>query len=63
MQITADIFGKPVSRPHLYEASGLGAAINGMVGLGIHSDYESAVQAMTRVKDTFYPNPGSGGDV
>ena len=57
MQITADIFGKPVSRPHLYEASGLGAAINGMVGLGIHSDYESAVEAMTRVKDTFYPNP------
>ena len=57
MQITADIFGKPISRPHLYEASGLGAAINGMVGLGIHADYETAVKAMTRVKDTFYPDP------
>lgn len=57
MQITADIFGKSVSRPFYYEASGLGAAINGMVGMGIHADYDVAVAAMTRVKDTFHPNP------
>ena len=34
MQITADIFGLPASRPHLYETSGLGAAIDAAVGLG-----------------------------
>jgi sugar (pentulose or hexulose) kinase len=32
MQITADIFGLPVTRPHVYEASGLGAAIDVAVG-------------------------------
>ena len=56
MQITADIFGMPVSRPHLYEASGLGAAIDAAVGLGFHPDFETAVQAMTRPGDTFEPD-------
>jgi sugar (pentulose or hexulose) kinase len=34
MLLTADIFGLPATRPHVYEASGLGAAANikGMVG-------------------------------
>ncbi|MCD6576414.1 MAG: FGGY-family carbohydrate kinase [Anaerolineaceae bacterium] len=57
MQLTADIFGLPVSRPHLYEASGLGAAINAAVGVGIHTDYPTAIQAMTHLGDTFYPEP------
>jgi sugar (pentulose or hexulose) kinase len=57
MQITADVFGLPAFRPHTYEASGLGAAIDGAVGLGLHSDYESAVRDMTRVGDVFEPNP------
>ncbi len=57
MQITADIFGMPASRPHLYEASGLGAAIDAAVGLGFHPDFPSAVHAMTRPGDTFEPNP------
>ena len=39
MQITADIFGLPTTRPHLYEASGLGAAIDAAVGLGLHPDF------------------------
>ncbi len=56
MQITADIFGLPVSRPHLYEASGLGAAIDASVGLGIHKDFTAAVTAMTHLGDTFYPD-------
>src|SRR5205814_1703973 len=38
MQITADVFGLPASRPHVYEASGLGAAIDAAVGVGIHPD-------------------------
>ena len=56
MQITADIFGQPVSRPHVYEASGLGAAIDAAVGIGLHKDFDSAVKAMTRIGDTFQPN-------
>jgi len=57
MQLTADIFGLPACRPHVYEASGLGAAIDAAVGVGLHPDFETAVREMTRVKDTFEPNP------
>jgi sugar (pentulose or hexulose) kinase len=57
MQITADIFGLPVSRPHVYEASGLGAAIDAAVGLGIHADFGAAVREMTRQGDIFEPIP------
>jgi sugar (pentulose or hexulose) kinase len=56
LQLTADIFGLPTARPHLYEASGLGAAIDGAVGLGLHSDFDAAVQEMTRVGDLFEPD-------
>ena len=55
LQLTADIFGLPVSRPYVYETSGLGAAIDAAVGLGLHADFASAVQAMTRVERTFEP--------
>jgi sugar (pentulose or hexulose) kinase len=58
LQITADIFNLPASRPHLYEASGLGAAIDAAVGLGLYSDFASAVAAMTRPAErVFMPNP------
>jgi sugar (pentulose or hexulose) kinase len=57
MQLTADIFGLPAVRPHVYEASGLGAAIDAAVGLGLHPDFSSAVREMTRVGDVFDPNP------
>jgi sugar (pentulose or hexulose) kinase len=56
MQITADIFGLPVERPHTFETSGLGAAINVAVGVGLHPDFTRAVAAMTRVQDTFTPD-------
>ena len=56
MQITADIFGLPVSRPHVYEASGLGAAIDVAVGLGLHADFQRAVKEMTHLGDTFEPD-------
>jgi sugar (pentulose or hexulose) kinase len=59
MQITADIFGLPASRPHVSEASGLGAAIDAAVGLGLHPDFDTAVKAMTRVRDTFEPDPAA----
>ncbi len=55
MQLTADVFGLPAERPHTYETSGLGAAIDAAVGLGLHPDFETAVGAMTRVGDVFHP--------
>jgi sugar (pentulose or hexulose) kinase len=56
VQLTADIFGLPASRPHVIEASGLGAAMDLAVGLRLHPDFESAVRDMTRVRETFEPN-------
>ena len=57
MQLTADIFGLPAERPHIYETSGLGAAIDCAVGLGLHPDFATAIAAMTRVERVFQPDP------
>jgi sugar (pentulose or hexulose) kinase len=57
MQITADIFNLPTARPHVSEASGLGAAIDAAVGLKLHSGFDSAVREMTRVGRVFEPDP------
>ncbi|MDX9974311.1 MAG: FGGY-family carbohydrate kinase, partial [FCB group bacterium] len=57
MQITADVFNLPTARPHTYETSGLGAAIDAAVGLGLHSDFEIAVREMTHLGQVFEPNP------
>jgi len=57
MQLTADIFGLPAERPHTYETSGLGAAIDVAVGLGIYNDFDQAITNMTRVGKVFQPNP------
>jgi sugar (pentulose or hexulose) kinase len=56
LQITADLFGLPTAKPHLYETSGLGAAIDAAVGLRLHPDFTAAVKAMTRVGEVFEPN-------
>jgi sugar (pentulose or hexulose) kinase len=56
LQLTADVFGLPASRPHVYEASGLGAAIDAAVGAGVHPDFPTAIREMTRVRDTFEPD-------
>jgi sugar (pentulose or hexulose) kinase len=56
LQLTADVFGLPASRPHVYEASGLGAAMDAAVGVGIHKDFPAAIREMTRVRDTFEPD-------
>jgi len=55
MQITADIFGIPAERPHLYETSGLGAAIDAAVGLTFYPDFLSAVAAMVHAGRRFEP--------
>jgi sugar (pentulose or hexulose) kinase len=59
MQLTADIFGLPTARPHVYEASGLGAAIDAAVGLKLYPDFDSAVKNMTRIGKVFEPNQES----
>jgi sugar (pentulose or hexulose) kinase len=61
MQITADIFGLPTARPHLYETSGLGAAIDAAVGLGLYPDFSTAVKAMTHVGEVFEPDQKNHG--
>jgi len=57
MQITANVFNLPTERPHLFETSGLGAAILCAVGLGLHPDFATAVREMTRVGRVFLPEP------
>ena len=57
LQLTADIFGLPTAKPHLYETAGLGAAIDAAVGLGCYTDFTSAVQAMTHTGALFEPDP------
>ncbi|RSZ57958.1 carbohydrate kinase [Massilia atriviolacea] len=55
MQLTADIFGLPTARPHVYETSGLGAAIAAAVGLGLYPDFAAAIAGMTRIGRVFEP--------
>jgi len=56
VQLTSDIFGLPSARPHVYETSALGAAIDAAVGLGFHPDFQTAISTMTRIKDNFEPD-------
>ena len=56
MQITADIFGMAVERPHTFETSGLGAAIAAAVGIGLYPDFTTAVNEMTRTQQHFLPS-------
>ena len=54
-QITADVFGRQVSRVQTCETTSLGAAIAGFLAIGVYTNAEEAVQAMVQVKDTFRP--------
>ncbi|MDP7593717.1 MAG: FGGY-family carbohydrate kinase [Litorilituus sp.] len=56
LQLTADIFNLPAHRPHTFETSGLGAAINAAVGKGYFENYQQAIAAMTRIEQSFLPN-------
>jgi sugar (pentulose or hexulose) kinase len=57
MQLTADVFGMTAVRPHLYEASGLGAAMVAAVGVKVHPDFKTAVVEMTHPGQKFEPDP------
>ena len=56
MQITADVFGLPAYHAHIYETSGLGAAIDASVGLKLHSDFTTAIKEMTHLGDIVEPD-------
>ncbi len=57
MQLTADIFNMAAEKPHTYETSALGAAIDAAVGLKIFGDFKSAINSMTRTGEVFDPIP------
>lgn len=55
-QITADIFGLPVSRVQTFETSSLGAATSVFVALKEFNDVNEAIKSMSRVTKTFQPD-------
>lgn len=57
MQITADVLGAEVRRPSEFETAGLGAAVLTAVGTGVYSDLDTAMKAMTNIKEVFIPDP------
>ncbi len=57
LQMTADIFNLPVEKPHTFETSALGAAINCVVGLGIYPSFQEAIDKMCRVSEVYNPIP------
>lgn len=57
MQIFADVFQIPVVRNEVNGAAGLGSAICAAVAAGVYSSFESAVDHMVRIRDTFVPIP------
>lgn len=60
-QITADMFGIPVSRTSTHEVSALGSSIATFVALKEYDSYEEACSKMVRVTDTFTPNMENNG--
>ena len=56
-QITADIFGRPVSRVQTYETSTLGGAIALFIASGYFKTPSEAVASMVHPSRTFLPNP------
>jgi xylulokinase len=60
-QIMADIYGIPVRRPALLaEATSLGAALAGGIGVGIYKDW-SLAESLTPIVDELSPNPALAG--
>jgi xylulokinase len=56
IQIAADVFGVPFTRPEITEAGSLGAAILAGVGTGVFTSHKEAVSKMVRIDTTFEPD-------
>ncbi|MGB9485985.1 MAG: FGGY-family carbohydrate kinase [Terriglobia bacterium] len=57
LQIKADIFGVPFARPHVTEASVLGAAILAAIAVGVFRHPGEAVGQFVKVEKLFEPDP------
>ena len=55
-QITADIFGLPVSRVQTIETSSLGAAVSVFLATGEFNCHKCAMKKMSHISKTFQPN-------
>ena len=55
-QITADVFGLPVSRVQTFETTSLGAAIATFTAVGEFKDVHEACEHMTNISKVFKPN-------
>ncbi len=57
VQLCADIFDRPFTRPNVTEAGALGAAILAGVASGVYPSAEAAVRQLVRVERRFEPDP------
>lgn len=57
LQTKADITGKTIETPDVFEAASLGAAILAGIGTGIYRDHYEAADKIYRVKKEFKPDP------
>lgn len=57
LQIRASVLDRPIAVPEVVEASSLGAAMLGAVGIGLHSDLEAAASHMVRCTRQVAPVP------
>lgn len=58
LQITADVLGRPLTRPRVTEASAMGASIVAGTGSGVYSSMAQAVSALVKAGRAFEPDPG-----
>jgi hypothetical protein len=59
MRIFADVFGIPASRSVGSGGASLGGAICAAVATGVYPDFETAVAAMTKDRESFAPDPAN----
>lgn len=57
--IKADVTGFPVEVPRVMETALVGAAIVAAVGVGVHPDVPSAIEAMTAIGERVEPDPAT----
>ena len=56
MEIKCSVAGKPINIPAIREATLLGAALLGGVGVGAYGSYREAVAAAHRVEQRYLPD-------
>lgn len=56
LAILAAVYGVPVRTPEVRDAAGVGAAVCAAVGVGMHDDWDAAVDAMVRLGPSITPD-------